>query len=160
MSKIIYENIMNDAIKVTSKKILMEEPVISKMPDEKSPIKVERFNVILGIVGDISGQIIFSFKEGSPNKIVSKMLGRQVEEESELCISGIAEFSNILSGNAVTELFEETNGKIDITPPSIVMGKEVMLSTTIKDISVYNLDYSEIGEVTVYIAIKEIEKNK
>lgn len=157
MSKIVYENIMNDAIKATSKKLLQEKPIIEKMSDKKSPIKVEKFNVILGIVGDISGQIIFGFKEGSPGKVVSKMIGRPVEEESELCISGIAEFSNILSGNAVTELFEETEGKIDITPPSIVIGKDVMLSTTIKEISVYNLTYETIGELTMYIAIKELE---
>lgn len=157
MSKIIYENIMNDAIKVTSKKLLDETPVIEKMTDEKSPISVEKFNVILGIVGDISGQIIFSFKEGSPGNVVSRMLGRKVEEDSELCISGMAEFSNILSGNAVTELFEETGGKIAITPPSIVIGKDVVLSTTIKEISVYSLSYDNIGELTMYVAIKELE---
>lgn len=141
MSKIVYEKTVNDAIKVTSKKILKEEPKVEKLGDEKSPIKVDDFNTILGIVGDISGQIIFGFKEGAPSKIVSKMLGREVGEETELCISGVAEFANILSGNAATELFEETGGTVHITPPSIVMGKEVMLSTTIKEISSYKLTY-------------------
>ncbi len=158
MSRVVYEEIMNDAIKVTSKKILNEEPQIIKGAELLSPIRVEEFNTILGIVGDISGQIIFGFSSGTPGEIVSKMLRRQVEEDSELCLSGIAEFANILSGNAVTELFEETGGKIDITPPSIVTGKEVTLSTTIKDISVYELAYETIGKVKVYIAIKELEE--
>lgn len=159
MSRVLYEKIISEAIKETSKKIFGKIPEIKKTGEAKSPIEVESFNVILGIVGDITGQIIFNFKGESPNKIVSKLLNRPVINEEELQISGIAEFSNILSGNAITELFEETGGKIDITPPSIVLGNHVMLSTVIHDISEFSLIYEDIGEIVMYLAIKEKENN-
>ena len=158
MPRILYEKIVCEAIKETSKKLFGRVPKITKTGETKSPIAVESFNVILGIVGDITGQIIFNFKGESPRKIVSKLLNREIFDEEELQISGIAEFANILSGNAITELFEETQGKIDITPPSIIMGNHVVLSTVIHDISEFVLEYEEIGEIIMYIAIKEKEE--
>lgn len=160
MSKILYEKIINEAIKETSKKLFGKVPQIDKIGEAKSPIPVDSFNVILGIVGDIQGQIIFNFKGESPEKIVSKLLNRPIKDEEELKISGVAEFSNILSGNAITDLFEETGGKIDITPPSIVLGNHVMLSTVIHDISEFSLKFDEIGEIVMYIAIKEKENRE
>lgn len=159
MPRILYEKIINEAIKETSRKIFGKVPEISKMGETKSPISVESFNVILGIVGDISGQIIFNFRGESPRKIVSKLLNRDIVNERELQISGIAEFANILSGNAITELFEETKGKIDITPPSIIMGNHIMLSTVIHEISEFTIKYDDIEEIVMYIAIKEKEEN-
>lgn len=158
MSKILYEKIISEAIKETSKKLFGKIPKIEKIGEAKSPISVDSFNVIMGIVGDITGQIIFNFKEGTPEKIVSKLLNRPIKDEEELKVSGVAEFSNILSGNAITDLFEETGGKIEITPPSIILGNHVMLSTVIHDISEFKMNYDEIGEITMYIAIKEKEK--
>jgi chemotaxis protein CheX len=160
MSKVLYEKIISEAIKETSKKLFGKMPIIEKKGEAKSPLAVDSFNVIMGIVGDISGQIIFNFKEGSPEKIVSKLLNREIKDEEELKVSGVAEFSNILSGNAITDLFEETGGKINISPPSIVMGKHVMLSTDIHEISEFLLDYEEIGQIIMYVAIKEKENNK
>lgn len=157
MSRILYEKIINEAIKETSKKLFGKMPKIEKIGEAKSPIAVDSFNVILGIVGDITGQIIFNFKEGTAENIVSKLLNRPIKDEEELKISGVAEFSNILSGNAITDLFEETGGKIEITPPSIIIGDHVMLSTAIHDISEFSLKFEDIGEILMYIAIKEKE---
>ncbi|MBN1468632.1 MAG: chemotaxis protein CheX [Fusobacteriaceae bacterium] len=159
MSRLLYERIINDAIKETSRKIFGKVPEITKIGETKSPISVESFNVILGIVGDITGQIIFNFKGESPQKIVSKLLNRDLKNEEELQISGIAEFANILSGNAVTDLFEETKAKIDITPPSIILGNHIVLSTVIHDISEFSLNLAEMGDITMYIAIKEKSDN-
>lgn len=159
MPRVLYERIVNEAIKETSKKIFGKIPEIKKVGETKSPIAVESFNVILGIVGDISGQIIFNFKGESPRRIVSKLLNREIVNEQELQISGIAEFANILSGNAITELFEETKGNIDITPPSIIMGNHIMLSTVIHNISHFSIKYDDIEEIDMYIAIKEKEEN-
>lgn len=158
MSRTLYEKIICDAMKVSSKKLFGKEPEIKKIGEAKSPINVSSFNVILGIVGDITGQIIFNFKNESPKKIVSKLLNREIINEEELEVSGIAEFSNILSGNAITELFEETGGNIDITPPSIILGNHIVLSTIIHDISEFSINFgSGIGESIMYIAIKEKE---
>ena len=157
MQRALYETIICQAIRETSKKLFEKIPEIKKVGEAKSPIAVEEFNVIMGIVGDITGQIIFNFRGASPEKIVNRLMGREVKDEEELKISGVAEFVNILSGNAVTDLFEETGGKMEITPPSIILGNHLMLSTVIHNISEFNMNYEEIGEVTMYIAIKERE---
>ena len=55
MPRILYEKIVCEAIKETSKKLFGRVPKITKTGETKSPIAVESFNVILGIVGDITG---------------------------------------------------------------------------------------------------------
>lgn len=159
MSKILYENIISEAIKETSIKLFGKVPEIKRIGDAKSPIHLNAFNVIMGIVGDIQGQIILNFREEAPEKIVSKLLGRELKNEEELTISGIAEFGNILAGNAVTDLFEENGGTIGITPPSIILGKDAMLSTNLHDISEYSMVFEDIGDILMYIAIKEKDTN-
>ena len=52
----------------------MWDPLLERINAESSPIKVEDFTIIIGIAGNITGQLIFGFKEDVVKIIAEKMM--------------------------------------------------------------------------------------
>ena len=125
---------------------------------ESSPIKVEDFTIIIGIAGNITGQLIFGFKEEVVKNIAEKMIEQEVENLDELVISAVSEFTNVLSGNATINLVDAGSKKLGMSPPSIVMGKSMRISTKINPITRYKLKLEKYGDITLHIALKEKEE--
>ena len=55
------------------------------------------------------------------------MMGMPVNDLDEVSKSAISEAANMILGNAATILFSKVI-KVDITPPSIMMGDNVLIS--------------------------------
>lgn len=109
-------------------------------------------NVILGVTGDIRGNVAFGFSNGMALEMVKIMSGMELKEIDGFVSSALGEVTNIVGGNSVTEL--SNFGYIcDITPPQIFVGKyksipmenEKILSLPLK---------TEIGELEVSISLK------
>lgn len=74
----------------------------------------------IGIVGGMTGAIMFGFPEGVALKIASAMMGGySLTEFDELSRSAISELGNMISGNASTLLYNE-GIMVDITPPAFM----------------------------------------
>ena len=56
------------------------------------------------------------------------MMGMQVVELDEMAKSAICELSNMILGNSATA-FSENKIIVDITPPSLLIGKDINVST-------------------------------
>jgi chemotaxis protein CheX len=85
--------------------------------------------VIIGIVGAFEGSIIFGMSKELGIHIASKMMGGfQLDDFNEIAQSAISELGNMISGNAAASL-EAENVIIDITPPSLVVGREVEIKS-------------------------------
>lgn len=152
-----YQNIVLEAIVNTSEKMLKKRPVIKESGEEKSPIKVEDFTIIMGMAGQVSGQLIFGFRENVVKKIAEIMIEQDVNELDELTISAVAEFTNVLAGNCTIDIVDKgLNKKIAMSPPSIVQGKNMRISTKVMPIEKFVLNFGEsIGEVVLHVALKE-----
>lgn len=150
-----YNKIILTAFESTSEKMIKVKPETVSKGEEKSPIKAEEVAIIIGLAGQISGQIIYCLSEETVFNITSKMIRQATNELDELTISAITEFINVLSGNATIELVEAGSKKLGMSPPSIIMGRGMRISTKIEPINIFKLNYEEIGEMTVYIALKE-----
>ncbi len=90
----------------------------------KDEMYVDRdITAFLGIVGDIKGNVSYSFDFQTAMKIVSCMVGMAVTELREFERSALAELANMITGNAVGGLkgFRD----LDITPPSVIMGHDI-----------------------------------
>ena len=90
----------------------------------KDEMYVERdITAFLGIVGEIKGNVSYSFDFQTAMKIVSHMVGMPVTELREFERSALAELANMITGNAVGGLkgFKD----LDITPPSVIMGNDI-----------------------------------
>ncbi|MFA9378701.1 MAG: chemotaxis protein CheX [Lachnotalea sp.] len=81
--------------------------------------------IIVGIVGAIKGNIVYSIDMEDAKKIASKMMmGMSVSELDELAQSAISELTNMLAANAATS-FSTMDIMIDISTPTLLHGKNI-----------------------------------
>lgn len=77
---------------------------------------------IVGIIGDLAGNVIFSMSEDGAKGIASNMMGgMEITEFDELTQSAISELSNMLAANASTGL-SELGFTTDISTPTLMQG--------------------------------------
>lgn len=91
----------------------------------ESPKPSFGYAIILGIVGDIEGQVCYSLETTCAKRLVSGFLGTDEDDPQveEYLSSGLEEMSNMMAGNA-SKILAEDGVEIDISPPSIVEGKD------------------------------------
>lgn len=84
---------------------------------------------ILGIVGQVRGQVVYAMSLDTAKKLASSMMGGfPIESFDEMSKSAISELGNMITGNASTLL--EANGiRCEISPPTLVVGKEMEISS-------------------------------
>lgn len=92
--------------------------------------------IIVGLMGDIRGNIIYNTSIENAKKIASKMMmGMEVNELDELAQSAISELTNMLTANAATE-FSNINIDINISTPTLIQGEFIASASTDKVICV------------------------
>lgn len=81
--------------------------------------------IILGIIGDVKGNVVYSTDIESAKKIASMMMmGAPVTEFDELAQSAISELTNMLTANAATE-FSNMGVSINISTPTMMYGNAI-----------------------------------
>ena len=95
---------------------------------ESSKATSGEVNVALGVAGDAEGTVIYSMSEKTAKAISASLLNEPVPMFNELAESSIAEMGNIITGQAAAGL-EEHGYVCKLTPPTIIAGKGVMIST-------------------------------
>ena len=81
--------------------------------------------IIVGIVGDLKGNVIYSLTTDDAKKIASKMMmGMEVAEFDEMAQSAISELSNMLTANASIE-FSTMDININISTPTLMYGSNI-----------------------------------
>ena len=83
-------------------------------PEENSLIR-------LGLVGQLSGEVLLNFEPQTALGVVSKMMMMPVNAIDAIGQSAISELGNMVAGNAAT-VFANNNIMIDITPPDYFIG--------------------------------------
>jgi chemotaxis protein CheX len=95
----------------------------------KTSFASDEITAIIGIVGDIEGQVIYTLSESDAMKFASAMMmGMPVTEFDEMAKSAISELCNMITGNASTDLAAQ-GFKCNISPPTILTGGKVEIST-------------------------------
>lgn len=84
--------------------------------------KTDEVLVMIGVTGEMTGQVIICFPEENAKKIASAMMmGMPVETLDDMAISAISELGNMIMGNAAT-ILSNNNTIVDITPPILQRG--------------------------------------
>jgi len=111
--------------------------------------------IIIGIAGEIKGQVFFSMDEGTACKIASAMMfGMQVTALEEMGKSAIAELGNMIMGNVSTEFYN--NGiKIDITPPTVMVGNDIAITTKLQKTICIPLALENAGKIDIDVSITD-----
>lgn len=120
----------------------------------ESPFQADALIIVIGLTGDLHGQAIISMEQTMACKVASTMMGGMPAEMNEVTKSAVAELGNMIIGNAVTLLSKE-NVMLDITPPSVLTGDNIHISTSSLCISVpFNIEGGGIMEFS--LSAKEI----
>jgi chemotaxis protein CheX len=80
---------------------------------------------IVGLVGDIKGNVAYSLSQDTAKKIISSMMnGMAIYDFDYIARSAIGELSNMVTGKA-SILLSNMGVNIDISPPSIIVGEDI-----------------------------------
>lgn len=121
-----------------------------ELKDPNSPFR--DVCVILGIVGQIHGQVVYGFDDDIAKKVISKMMmGAEVNELDEMAKSALGELGNMITGKASIKL-DSIGVSIDISPPTLVMAKNLKISSINIPMIIVPLE-SELGTIEVYVGL-------
>lgn len=128
-----------------------------------SIIKKENMHVdmditsVIGIVGDVRGNVAYSLSQDTAKMIVSKMMmGMPVPEFNEMARSAIGEMANMITGtasSAISGMASEKKAVVDTTPPSVIFGQDVyFIISSVPTIAV-GMD-TQFGRIEVNIGLE------
>lgn len=136
------------------------ETLIAVKP-EKGPLTArpavftsQQCNVMTGVTGQIEGQVIYGMSLITADKMASAMLGQPVRTFDQLAASAIGELGNMITGNA-SSVLSDANIICDITPPSIIRGTNVKISTLNIPALVVPVILADIGEIEIIVSLQE-----
>ncbi|MEG6523561.1 chemotaxis protein CheX [Desulfotomaculum sp. 1211_IL3151] len=110
-------------------------------------------SVILGIIGDVKGTVLFSFPKDMTLEMVKIMSGMEMDEIDSFVSSAIGEVANIIGGNAITML-SANNYHCDIATPQVIVGEYKSLSLGNEKALLLPLK-TPIGEFSIALFLKE-----
>lgn len=110
--------------------------------------------VVIGVVGNMKGRIVFDMNEETALKIVSKLNGEEFKTFDEMARSTIGELANMITGRSVTKL-EKEKLAFSFTPPTIITGENLnIFEFADMEALIIPID-TGIGVVEINIAFKE-----
>ena len=108
---------------------------------------------IIGVIGELTGNVFLSMEESIAMKIASYMMGgMEVAEFDELAQSAISELSNMLAANASIAL-SESGKSIDISTPTLITGEFTVISS-VSDVLSLDIKIEDML-LNLYLSIKE-----
>lgn len=85
----------------------------------EEPLEKYEVLVLVGVLGDLQGQVLCGMSMQTAMKIISQMLGSDVSELTDMGRSAICELKNIITGTASTNL-SMVGYSCNITPPLFI----------------------------------------
>lgn len=119
---------------------------------KREKLKTENeVNIIIGLVGDLKGNVVLSLPETTARNIASTMMGGMpVPELDMMPKSALCELSNMIAGSSVSQL-EQMGVIINITPPMLINGKNLTTMISQVETLVINFNCNE-GKLEMNIA--------
>lgn len=148
--KVEYINPFIEASQSVIKMLCNVDIKMGKVHLKASPFSFSNVIIIIGVVGEIKGQIYFEMPMETAKKIASTMMGGMpVDELDEISKSAISEMGNMIMGNAST-IFANNEISIDITPPTLLSGEKIEMSSKSPTV-VIPLELQGFGSININI---------
>ncbi len=113
----------------------------------------DKFLIMVGVTGEMAGQVIYCFPLNVALDIASKMCMMPMTELNELAQSAVCELCNMMLGNTAT-VFSTKAIAIDITPPTMCTGTVKFFSDRTSNICI-PLSYDTDKAIEINVAIKD-----
>ncbi len=131
-----------------------------KAPISKGELRLEEahyttndITTIIGVVGKVSGTVLYGTAERTAKQMASAIVGQTIAIFDKLAESAVSELGNMITGRA-SALLEEAGYPCKITPPTLIIGRGTIISTTPFQRLIIPL-LTKYGEVTIAVALKE-----
>lgn len=112
--------------------------------------------VIISLVGDIKGTVLYSLSEAVALDMAGRLLGEPPTGGfGSLAQSSIAEISNVITGRASVKL-SEIGYETKLSPPTLLLGQGTILSTLDLPRLVVPLK-SEGGAIGLHLALRDTD---
>lgn len=125
---------------------------VGKPTAQEAKFGTDTIVIMIGITGEMKGQVMLAFKNEVACDIASKMCMMQITQMDEISTSAICELGNMMMGNAAT-VFSTKGIGIDITPPTLCRGDILFSSGVTKNICI-PLVYEANKAVEINITVK------
>lgn len=110
--------------------------LIQDMP-ERGPLSLrtstfttQQVTIMAGVNGHVRGIVLYGMSVATAQNIASAMIGESIEGPNDMVWSAVSELGNIITGNAV-QLLYNAGYQCDITPPTVLRGVDLDVSTFI-----------------------------
>jgi chemotaxis protein CheX len=120
---------------------------------QKSAMTTDDVTVLLSMVGRVQGVVLYGLSMQTGLALATRMMGQEFASFDSLAQSGIAELGNVITGRASIRL-AEAGFETDISPPTLIQGKSVTISTLDFPRLVVPLT-TPLGDLTVHLALRE-----
>lgn len=119
-----------------------------------TPVATKNVVIMVSIIGDLLGSVAINLDIEFAKKIASNMMcGMPVENLDEMSMSALKELSNITMGRVATA-FSQMGKNIDIAPPTLMVGDNMLLSVTYVPLLSINFGYENF-DMDFDVSIKE-----
>jgi chemotaxis protein CheX len=134
------------------------ESVIKSAPDpgqlavRSATFTTQQVSIVIGVTGAVEGHAVYGMPLVTAAKIAAAMTSTPIMTFDETAGSAIAELGTMVSGNAAT-LLSEAGYQCELTPPTLVRGADVEVSTSTPALVVPL--YTDFGKVEINVALRE-----
>jgi chemotaxis protein CheX len=132
--------------------VLGNKPLKGELTMQPSIFTSRQCNVVCGVTGQVQGQVIYGMSLSTADRIASTMLGQPIKVFDQLAASAIGELGNMISGHAMQHL-SEAGWICDITPPTIIRGQSVKISTIMIPAIVIPVTTAQ-GELSITVGLQ------
>ncbi len=141
---------------MTAKKILQDvcfvEVAIQKPVLKEASFSADDWVIIVGVTGEMRGQVLIAMSEKNACAIASKMCMTEIKAIDDFASSALSELGNMIMGNAST-VFSSSGIGIDITPPTLSHGEVSFTSSYTKSLCVPMV--FDGGGIDLFLALKQ-----
>ncbi|MCE5324623.1 chemotaxis protein CheX [bacterium] len=130
-----------------------EKPTRGQISLRTNTFTTQQVTIVAGVNGNVEGVSLYGMSLVTAEKIATMMVGSPVDGLEGMGLSALSELGNMITGNAITML--SRNGyDVDITPPSVIRGTSVEMSTKTPALVVPVC--TQYGTIEVNVALAEI----
>ena len=143
---------------MAAKKVLQDmcfvEVTINKPTLKEAQFDADSWVIIIGVTGEMRGQVLIAMTEENTCAIASKMCMMEVKTIDDFASSAISELGNMIMGNAAT-VFSSNGIGIDITPPTLSHGEVSFTTSYAKTLCVPMVFADGSGSIDLFLALRQ-----
>ncbi len=132
--------------------VIKSRPESGQLAVRSATFTTQQSSIVIGVTGAVRGHVVYGMSLVTATKVAAAMSSTPPMTFDELASSAVAELGNMISGNAAG-LLARAGYQCEITPPTLVRGANIEVSTTTPALVVPL--YTDLGKIEINVALEE-----